>query len=130
MTDSEIPIRFTAYIYREHMNPNGLLPREREVEASAAWHFAKCAHTALDRIPEQVSHEGDVDQTVSLRNLCDSICKLYGVKIETMMAFMDFVKAEAFRVGLPWNPRFDAWLASGGRAYNEVTREPEALNKS
>jgi len=130
MTNPELPIRFTAYIYREHMNPNGLLPREREVEASAAWHFAKCAHMALERIPEQVSHEGNVDQTVSLRNLCDSICKLYGVEIETMMAFMDFVQAEAYRCGLPWNSRFQAWLDSGGKSYDSITREPEALNKS
>lgn len=130
MTGPSPLIRFTAYIYREHMNPDGLLPREREIDASAAWHFAKCAHMALDKIPEQVSYEGSTDQTVLLRNLCNSICQQYGVKIETMMAFMDFVKAEAFRVGLPWNPRFDAWLASGGKAYNEVTREPGALNKS
>ena len=109
--------------------PNGVLPRERANESSAAWHFAKLALAALERIPEQATMEGDKDQTIRLRNLAESVARLYEVSLEDMMQFMDFVKAEALRCSLPWNSRFDAWLASGGKSYDEVTREPEALNK-
>lgn len=82
----------------------------------------------MTKVPEQVTMEGNTDQTVNLRRIADSVAMLYNVDIETMMAFMPFVKAEALIKGMPWPSRMDAWLASGGKSYNEVTREESALN--
>lgn len=120
---------FNVPIYEHHLTPNGLLPREMKERASAAWYFTMCAMQALERVPQQVSYEGDTDQTVNLRQIADSVATMYSESLENIMPFMDFVKAEALRCGLPWNGRLDAWLASGGKSYNFVTREPDAVNK-
>jgi hypothetical protein len=127
-SDNNMPMRLTPFIYIDHLSPNGLLPSERLHEASAAWHCAKLIIIALTEVPAQATMEGDVDQTIRLRNIADSVCLLYDVDIETMMSFMDFVKAEAWRCGLPWPSRIDAWLATGGKSYDEVTREEKTLN--
>ena len=129
MDKDDLRFGHRIFIYEDHIVPNGVLPREKAVESSAAWHFAKLAMQALDKVPQQATLEGQTDQTIRLRRIADSVAKLYDIKLEDMMAFMDFVKAEALRCGLFWNDRLSAWIASGGRAYDEVTREPEALNK-
>lgn len=121
-------LKYNAPIYEDHLSPKGLLPREIKERASAAWHFARLALTALEKVPEQVVLEGDTDRTVPLRNLADSVSLMYSIPVEDIMPIMDFVKAEAIRCGLPWNDRLDAWLATGGKSYNFVTREEGALN--
>ena len=123
-------LKYTAFIYEEHLTPKGLLPREIKERSSAAWHFARLALTALEKVPEQVTLEGDTDRTVPLLNLARSVATMYGIKeIGDFLCLMDFVQAEAVRTGLPWNDRLTAWVASGGRAYNFVTREEGALNQ-
>lgn len=124
-------LNLTAFIYEDHLSPTGYLPREEKVYASAVWHFARLANIAILKVPEQATAEGDLDQTIHLKQLMTSVATLYGIDdLNRMMAFMDFAKAEAFRCGMPWSDRFSAWIESGGKAYNEVTREPEALNIS
>lgn len=121
-------IEVTPFIFIDHMMANGgVLPDSKAMESSAAWYFAKCAHQAIDSVTEQVGYEGETDETINLRPLADSVCSLYGVNIEEMMKLMPLVRREAFRCNIFWNDRFQAWLDSGGRAYNEVTREPGAF---
>lgn len=94
--------------------------------AFCAWYFAICAHKTLLEIPEQVSMEGDTDATVSLRRILDSLLMVYGLEdeIEKVMKMMPYARQHAFKTNLNWSSRFQGWLDSGGRAYNEVTREP------
>lgn len=124
-----MPFQYTAPIFEDHLTPNGLLPRQMKERASCAWQIARLCIIALERVPEQAVLEGEVDQTVKLRNIADGVCLQYNEKIEDVMVFMDFCKAEALRIGFHWPQRFDAWLATGGKSYNELTREPEALNR-
>lgn len=124
-------IQYNAILYMNHTSPDGILPRERVVEASACWHFCKLAHVVLTRVPEQATYEGDLDQTVSLMRIAQSVRQMYDVAdMNDMMAMKDWVKAEALRCGLPWDVRLDTWFKTAGRGYDSVTREPEALNKS
>ena len=122
-------INYTYFIYENHLTPTGLLPREIKERVSAAWHFSKLAHGALEKIPEQVSYEGNTDLTVSLRNIAESVAIMYVMKIEDFLPLMDFVHAEAIRCGYIWNDRLQAWLDSGGKSYDIMTREEGALNK-
>lgn len=120
---------YSAFIYEDHLTPTGLLPREKKKEASAAWHFTRLAMVILQKIPEQVSYEGNTDLTVPLMRIAESVAVQYGIKHENFLCFMDFVRAEAFRCAMPWNDRLQAWVESGGKSYNFVTREEGALNK-
>ena len=122
-------LNFTAFIYESHLSPEGLLPRQKKIEASACWHFCRLAHEILEKVPEQATYEGDLDQTVSLRRVAMSVATMYGITLDNMFAFSDFCHAEAIRLSYPWNPKLQSWLATGGRV-DEITREPEALNKS
>lgn len=103
-------------------------PRE-EMLAYAAWYIVICAHKALQEIPAQVSFEGDTDATVNLRAIADSTALAYGLSdLNEVMAFMPTLRRYCTLVrGLTWDDRFQAWLDSGGRAYDEVTREPEKI---
>lgn len=122
---------YDAPIYEEHLTPNGTLPRDKALTASAAWHFTRLAMAALEKIPEQVAYEGEVDLTVRLRQIAESVMVQYNIKdIESMMNLMPAVRTEAFRVSYPWNDRLQAWLDSGGRAYDSITREEGRLNQS
>lgn len=97
----------------------------------AAWYIAKLCHKALNDVPEQVTMEGDTDTTVNLRRIAEGAALAYGIEdLNLVMPYMPYVRMMAFRQGISWNQRFQAWLDSGGRAYDEVTREPEALNRS
>lgn len=121
---------YTAPIYEEHLTPRGHLPRDKALTASAAWHFTRLAMQALERIPEQVAYEGDTDVTVRLRSIADSVMIQYNIRdIESMMNLMPAVRMEALRVGYPWNDRLQAWVDSGGRAYDTMTREEGRLNQ-
>lgn len=114
-----------AKILKRH---GGTMPSDsldEDMHSFCAWYFAICAHKALLEIPDQVSLEGDTDTTVRLRTILDSIMQVYGLDdIEMLMKFMPFARQHAFKCGLNWSSRFQAWLDSGGKAYNEVTREP------
>jgi len=124
-------LHFTRFIFEKHLTPQGLLPREKANEASAAWRFASIAMPILHNIPQQATLETDPDITVSIRQVADSICLQYGITLDTMMAFMDFVKAEAITCGLPWDHRFDTWIRTAGNQFADiVTRDPDKLNIS
>lgn len=121
-------MQLTAFIYVDHIQPEGLMPKEKAIEASAAWHFTKLAMQILDKIPEQVAYEGETDRTVRLRTVAESVAKLYDVTLQEMMDLMPAVRREANRCGLEWNDRYQAWLDSGGKSFDEVTREEGRLN--
>lgn len=114
----------------------GLLPDssdEEVVYSFCAWYFCRCAHIAIHEITSQVSYEGDTDVTVQLRGVLRGCMKAYGLDaesgdvIERVMKRMPLCRQLAFRRNIFWSDRFQAWLDSGGRAYNEVTREPDAI---
>lgn len=122
-------LNLTPFIYEDHLTPEGTLPREHKFECSAAWHFAKLAMRIVDTVPAQVTMEDQIDQTTDLLRVAKSVALLYGLNsLADMMQFIPEVEAEARRSGLPWNPRLTAWVESGGRSYNTVTREESVLN--
>ena len=116
------------FIYDNHLEPHGLLPRQYAKEASAAWHFAKLALVALQRVPEQVTYEGDTDKTVHLLRIADAVSILYQLPLDSFMKFSPLVHREALAKGLGWDDRLTAWWTSAGRAYDKVTREEGRLN--
>lgn len=127
----EFKIDYTPFIFQEHLEPIGRLPREHALAASAAWYFCRCAHQSIESLQTQVTYEGDTDVTVSLRGLANNIRVQYGLKdLEEMMRFAPACKEEATRLGLHWSPVLDTWLQSGGKKMDEVTREPDKLNLS
>jgi len=112
--------------------PDGLLPGGDMIFHSyAAWYIAVCGHKAILTIPEQVVMEGDVDLTVNLREVLLRLPSLYGLTtaddLEKIMNLMPLCRRVAFSKGMLWSQRFQAWLDSGGVAYNQVTREPDAI---
>lgn len=125
-------MQYNAFIYEDHLEPKGLLPRSHKIEASACWHFCRLANRILINLPEQVVMEGETDKTVSLRDVLESVRIMYGLDREDgigmIITWAQQVQREALRCGLPWSPRLTAWFESGGKAYNIVTREPGALN--
>lgn len=118
------------FLYFNHAIPHGLLPRTDIMRASACWRFVDLAQRALLTIPEQVTYEGEDDQTVRLRALLDSVSKQYDIDPNEFMVYYGLCKREAMASGLPWDSRLDAWNANAGKSYDEVTREPDRLNKS
>lgn len=124
-------LNLRAPIYEDHLTPKGFLPREEQIYASAAWHFARLAIPVLIDVPEQATPEGELDVTIHLKGLLFATATLYAIKdVNRMMQFMDFVKAEAIRCRYVWRHEFDAFLRSGGSSFNEVTRNPDRLNLS
>jgi hypothetical protein len=114
--------------------PWQILPAgDMEFHSHCAMYFARCAHLALLEIPEQVTLEEETDLTVHLRPILDNLLIVYGLvdsdDIEKVVKLMPLVRRIAFMRNVAWSDRFQAWLDSAGRAYNEVTREPEALNR-
>lgn len=108
----------------------GIFPASTEAEimqAWCAWYCCLVAHKTLQEIPAQVTMEGDVDTTVNLRQIIDGVLLMYGCEIESTMNLMPLCRRWTFMSGLVWSDRFQAWLDSGGRAYDEVTREPDAI---
>lgn len=94
----------------------------------AAWYIAKCCHKALHEIPSQVSLEGDTDVTVNLRAIAEGCAAAYGIHdLNEVMLMMPLCRRWAFKTQRQWDDRFQAWLDSGGKAYDEVTREPEKI---
>lgn len=102
---------------------------ERECMMSwCAWYITVCCHKALHSIPGQVTFEGDTDITVDLRGIADGIAMAYGFEdLNEVMTLMPLCRLHAFRSGLGWSDRFQAWVDSGGRAYNKLTREPDQI---
>lgn len=108
----------------------GIFPSSTEHEIMrswAAWYFTLTAHKVLQEIPAQVTLEGDTDVTVGLRKILDGVLLMYGKEIEETMNLMPLCRRWTFKLGLTWDDRFQAWLDSGGRAYDEVTREPDKI---
>jgi len=112
----------------------GLFPSstdEEIVNSYAAWYVARCCNMAILDLPEQVSMEGDTDVTVRLAAIRDGCLRAYGLDHESgdvlnaVMNLMPLCRRQAFMRQVKWTDRFQAWLDSGGRAYNEVTREPD-----
>src|SRR5882757_8432851 len=100
-------LNLRAPIYEDHLSPRGFLPREEQIYASAAWHFARLAMPVLIDVPEQATPEGTPDVTIHLQGLLYATTTLYAIKdTNRMMQFMDFVKAEALRCGYPWRHEF------------------------
>lgn len=96
--------------------------------AFCAWYITLNAHKTLQTIPAQVSYEGDTDVTTNLRAIADGSALAYGFEdLNEVMAFMSGCRHYAFQLGLTWDSRFQAWLDSGGRAYDTVTREPDRI---
>ena len=96
--------------------------------AFAAWYFTLNAHRILHEVPAQATMEGDTDVTVNLRTVAESTALAYGFDdLNEVMAFMPGCRHFAFQLGLTWDSRFQAWIDSGGRAYDEVTREPDRI---
>lgn len=117
-------LTYTAPIYGSHLTPHGALPSDIPERSSAAWHFTRLAMKALDKVPEQATLEGEVDKTVNLRAIAESVGKLYSLQLDQFLPLVStYCRKEAFLCQYPWNDRLQAWLDSGGRAYDEVTRE-------
>lgn len=120
-------LHLTYNIYEDLFVPTGKLPRINEKymrEVSAAWHFARLANRVLHERPNEIIMEGEADPFTNLRTLLESVQKLYQIQnLEDMMARMSAVRAIVYARGGYWDSRFDAWIASGGKAYNLVTRE-------
>lgn len=121
---------FTPPTHAKHWQENGgLLPTG--INSSALWQFCLMAHQALEQFTGQHVLEGEEDITVRLKDLARSTLSMYrmpneldgGMEILFQPDMIDLVKREARRCNLPWNSRLDAWFASGGRAYDTVTRE-------
>lgn len=127
MTD--IPIQFVLPMFMEHVQPRGQMPAIPQ--AHALWYFLGLAHRSLESVTEQVSFEGDTDVTVYLRQHADTISSLYQVTLEEMFnaELVSKARSEALASGIWIDSKIIAWIESGGRAYNEITRDPDALSK-
>lgn len=101
---------------------------EEMMRSYAAWYIATCCHLSILTLEGQVSLEGSTDVTASLRTITDNIYPTYGIKdVNEVMNLMPLCRRWAFKNGRTWNDKFQAWLDSGGRAYDEVTRDPGAI---
>ena len=121
-----MPPQFPQILIRN----GGIFPSftERDIMKSwCAWYSTLVCHKTLQEVPAQVTMEGDVDTTVDLRSIVDGVLVMYGFEIEEVMNLMSLCRRWAFQTGLTWNDRFQAWIDSGGRAYNTVTREPDKI---
>lgn len=97
---------------------------------SCALYFCKCAHHSIDVHTKQVTLEEETDIDASLRNVLESCMAFYGVDdINRLAKFFGPCRLYAFNHQLAWNDRFQAWIDSAGRAYDEITREEKAWNK-
>lgn len=123
-------ISFQQPLPLPHMEPLGLMPNS--TEACALWMFLVCAFQALDKVESQVTYEDSQDQVVDIKQIAESIRKMYGLKdLEGMfnVGLLSRARREAIRSGLSWNSRIDAWFESGGRAYNKMDRDPDKVGQ-
>jgi len=130
-TVREEDINFIAAIPLKHMRPAGHLPMT--TEAAALWQFLIMASQALDKVEKQVTYEGDADQQADLMQLAHSARKIHGIPeqggLEKMFNanLIGAAKAEAIRSRLAWNPRLDAFFASGGKSYRIMDRDADKV---
>ena len=129
MDKRDIPVSYDAPRHLNHCHPIGLLPRVQQ--APALWQFLVMAHQALAKIPSQATLEGNPDIDVNLRDMAESTAKMYGVSIEEMFhpGLVTVAKLEANRTHKEWDSRINAWISSGGRAYNFLTRDPDKIGE-
>lgn len=114
----------------KHIEPFGVLPNTPE--ACALWQFLICAFQALEKVEAQTTLEGAEDQVADLMQIANSIRQLYQLEsLESMFQSRLIAKArqEAFRSVLPWNPRVDAFFATGGRSYRIMDRDPDKVGQ-
>jgi hypothetical protein len=121
---------YVGHFYPETLAHDILPMGNMKVHSQAAWHFVRCAHLALYEIPTQVVLEGNTDATVRLKEIMDSTEIIYGIDKNEFMKLMPECRRLSFALGRTWNGRLQAFIDSAGRAYNELTREPDALNIS
>lgn len=124
-----IEIHFERAVPAKHMQSGGgMLPNSWE--SAALWQFLTCAMQALHTVESQATLEGDEDQTVSLMQLATSIQMQYQVPLEAMFgtALIETAKREAKRCKMSWDSRLDAFFASGGKSYNNLTRDPDKIS--
>lgn len=118
-------------IYKELAAKTGLHDQEGQLLFSCAWYICRCAMESIESQAKQVTMEDETDATSSLRNIVDSVLRIYGgPDINEVMAMMRRCRKVAFQESKLWDPRWQAWLDSGGRAYNTLTREEKAINDS
>jgi len=104
---------------------------KRRVMFSCAWNFCRAAHESIELYSQQTVYTDETDGTGRLRDVLESMLLVYGqLDINDVMRFMPACRKLAFRRKLIWNSRFQAWLDSAGRAYNEMTREEKAINQT
>lgn len=103
----------------------GIYNYEKQIAFSCAWYFCGLAHRAIEETRDQIVEEGETDLTSRLRTVLDSVLAIYGnPEINSIMHYMTQCRMLAFRRKNHWSSRFQAWLDSGGRAYDTMTREP------
>jgi hypothetical protein len=106
------------------------------VDSFCAWYIAKCCIKALHEVPEQVTLEGDEDITVNLKQIMRSCLIAYGIdpdvgdNVNRVMGLMPLCRRQAFNTKKFWDPRFQAFLDSGGHSYRVITRDPDKLNET
>jgi hypothetical protein len=129
MNHRDIPITYDPPHHMNHCKPLGLLPTIQQ--APALWQFLIMAHTILDKVPAQATLEENPDITVDLRTVAESVTAMYGVTLEEMFhpALVGIARLEAERVKAIWDDRITAWIDSGGRSYNIVTRDPDKISE-
>jgi hypothetical protein len=116
-------------LFYEQGKDAGITEQLDLVYFSAAYYFTRCAMESIEVYSHNAVLEDETDPTVNLRQVLETVMRLYGViDIEKFMRFMSTIRTVAFKRGLPWNDRLQAWLDSGGYAYNEVTREESTWN--
>lgn len=94
---------------------------------SCAWNFCRIAHESLEVYPKDVVLEGETDPVAYLRSALEAQMKLYQVTdIEKVARFFPMCRTLAFRRTIHWSSRFQAWIDTGGRAYNVLSREPDS----
>lgn len=114
--------------------PNGSFVRDngfRDRCINGAFHFARLAQRVLYQLPREIVYEGDTDPMANLRTLADSVALLYGIKdLNELMKFVEHMRDPIQAKHWYWDPRLDAWLATAGASYNEVSREEKTTNIS
>lgn len=111
------------HIFDDACMEMGIEDPSARIYFSCAIYFARCAHHSIDVHTKQVTLEDETDHTASLMNIMESCMAHYGVGDKNILArFFPTVRQYAFRTAKAWNPRFQAWIDSAGRAYDEQTR--------
>lgn len=128
--DNGLTAHYAPLVMGEACKEMGVLSPENQLYFSCCLYFCKCAHHSIDVHQKQVTLEEETDITGNLRHLLESCMLAYGLDdINKLDNFFPLARSYAFRKTLAWNPQFQAWIDSAGRAYNEQTREEKAWDR-